>query len=63
LSHIYWVKDEKEAELLKESVKIKDEVGNNIFHEIFKLKAKLRDQFLNIVFDYQFYLKINFIRK
>jgi len=63
LSHIYWVKDEKEAELLKESVKIMDEVGNNIFHEIFKLKGNLRDQFLNIVFDYQFYLKINFIRK
>jgi hypothetical protein len=43
LSHIYWVKDEKEAELLKESVKIIDEVGNNIFHEIFKLKGSIRD--------------------
>lgn len=58
LTHEYEVLTEKDAEIFKRSAKGKDIDGNNIYHEIFKKKAEIRNKYLEVILDEKYFLKI-----
>ena len=58
MSHTYEVLDPKDAEVLKTSARGKDDRGNNIYHEIFKLEKNKRNKFLELILDEKYFLKI-----
>jgi hypothetical protein len=58
LTHEYEVLTEKDAEILKISAKGKDINGDNIYHEIFKKKAEIRNKYLEVILDKKYFLKI-----
>ena len=48
----------KDIEIFKKSAKGKDSYGNNIYHEIFKLKKEVRNKFLELITDKNYFIKI-----
>lgn len=58
MTHEYELLNEKDAEIFKSSAKGKDIEGNNIFHEIFKKKAEIRNKYLEIILDEKYFLKV-----
>jgi hypothetical protein len=58
LSHKYEVRNPKEIEVLARTCKGKDIFGNNIFHEVFQMEADVRNEYLELIFDPQYHVKI-----
>lgn len=58
LSHEYELLDKKDAEIFKKSARGKDKLGENIYHEIFKLSKNKRNKFLELIKDEKNFLKI-----
>ena len=56
--HEYEVLSEKDAEIFKISARGKDINGDNIYHEIFKKNAEIRNKFLEVILDEKYFLKI-----
>ena len=61
LSHEYELLSKEDVEIFKTSAQGKDKNGDNIYHEIFKLKKEMRNKFLELITDENYFLKV-FIR-
>lgn len=51
--------NKKDLEIFKKSAQGKDKNGDNIYHEIFKLKKEMRNKFLELITDEKYYLKVS----
>ena len=49
--------DKKDYDLFKKTLKAKDRWGNNVFHDIFMLDKKKRNQFLEIIYNRKYFVK------
>ena len=58
LSHKYECFDKQAMKDFKNSCKGKDWKGNNIFHEVFMLEESMRNNFLNVIYDDKYKVKI-----